>query len=95
MPLPPGTSEHQYLAVLEALLEQLSTFEPCYLVVSVGFDTYIGDPIGSFQIATDGFQKMGRCIRTLDLSTLVIQEGGYCVPDLGRNVVAFLSGLTG
>jgi len=95
VPLPPGTSESRYLATLEMLLDRMSAFEPLYLVVSAGFDTYVDDPIGSFQVTTDGFQEMGRRIRTLDLSTLVVQEGGYCVPDLGRNAVALLSGLTG
>jgi acetoin utilization deacetylase AcuC-like enzyme len=94
IPLPPGTSESRYLSALEMLLERLNAFKPCYLVVSAGFDAYVGDPIGFFQVTTDGFQKMGRRIRKLGLATLVVQEGGYCVPDLGRNVVAFLSGLT-
>ena len=64
-------------------------------MISAGFDTYARDPIGSFQVTTDGFWQIGERIRTLDTPTLVVQEGGYCVPDLGRNLVAFLSGLTG
>jgi acetoin utilization deacetylase AcuC-like enzyme len=94
MPLPPGTCERRYVAVLEALLEQLVSFKPHYLVVSAGFDTYVHDPIGSFRVTTGGFGQIGRRIRSLDLPTLVVQEGGYCVPDLGQNVIAFLSGLT-
>jgi acetoin utilization deacetylase AcuC-like enzyme len=53
----------------------------------------IDDPIGIFHLTTDGFNEIGRRIRTLNEPTLVVQEGGYCVPDLGRNVVTFLEGL--
>ena len=95
LPLPPGICESRYLAALDTLVEWLVSFKPRCLVVSAGFDTYIHDPIGSFQVRTDGFWQIGRRIRKLGISTLVVQEGGYCVPDLGQNVVAFLSGLTG
>jgi acetoin utilization deacetylase AcuC-like enzyme len=95
LPLPPRTGERRYLAALDTLVWQLASFEPRRLVVSAGFDTYIHDPIGSFQVTTDGFWQIGRRIHKLDLPTLVVQEGGYCVPALGQNVVAFLSGLTG
>jgi acetoin utilization deacetylase AcuC-like enzyme len=95
VPLPPGTSEGRYLAALDTLFERLVSFKPRRLVVSAGFDTYVHDPIGSFQVTTSGFWQVGVRVRELDIPTLVVQEGGYYVPDLGRNVVAFLSGLTG
>ena len=63
--------------------------------MSAGFDTYVHDPISTFGVTTDGFYEIGRRIRALDVPTLVVQEGGYHVPDLGRNVVAFLRGLGG
>ncbi len=93
MPLSPGTDQGRYLSALETLLVRLTAFNPQWLIVSAGFDTYIGDPIGTFQLTTAGFNKVGQRIRTLNVPTLVVQEGGYCVPDLGRNVAAFLKGL--
>ena len=93
VPLPPGTGQDRYLSNLDTLLTRLVEFDPQRLVVSAGFDTYIADPIGTFQLTTAGFNKVGRRIRTLNVPTLVVQEGGYCVPDLGRNVAAFLKGL--
>ena len=95
MPLPAGISQDRYLSTLQALLEHLASFAPHWLVISAGFDTYIHDPIGAFQITTAGFRKMGEHIRELDIPTLVVQEGGYHVPDLGLNVLAFLEGLFG
>ena len=95
VPLPPGTSQSEYLDALETLLEQLILFEPHWLIVSAGFDTYVHDPIGTFQVTTSGFHEIGRHIGELNLPTLIVQEGGYCVPDLGQNVIAFLRGLAG
>lgn len=56
---------------------------PLVLNVSDGFDTYIADRIGTFQLTAAGISEVGRRIRALDVPTLVVQEGGYCVPNLG------------
>jgi acetoin utilization deacetylase AcuC-like enzyme len=95
VPLPPRTSQERYISVLEILFERLISFDPRWLIVSVGFDTYVHDPVGTFQIATAGFSEIGCRVHALKKPTLAIQEGGYHVPDLGPNVVAFLSGLAG
>ncbi len=95
VPLPHGTDQARYMAALEGLLEHVRAFDPAWVVVSAGFDTYLYDPIGTFQITTEGFYEIGLHIRALDKPTLVIQEGGYHVPDLGRNVVALLRALAG
>ena len=95
VPLSPGTGQDRYLSALDTLLARLIAFNPLWLIVSAGFDTYIDDPIGTFRLTTACFNEIGRRIRTLNVPTLAIQEGGYCVVDLGRNVVAFLEGLVG
>ena len=95
IPLPPGISQSQYIAALESLLQHLTDFDPRWLIVSAGFDTYVDDPISTFQVTTMGFREIGQRIGAFDRPTLVVQEGGYCVPDLGLNVVTFLLGLMG
>jgi acetoin utilization deacetylase AcuC-like enzyme len=92
-PLAPGTTQDAYLVALEILLERISAFDARWLVVSAGFDTYIHDPISTFQITTDGYGKIGGRIRALDVPTLVVQEGGYHIPDLGWNAVNLLRAL--
>jgi acetoin utilization deacetylase AcuC-like enzyme len=94
VPLSPGTGQDRYLSALDTLLACLIAFNPLWLIVSAGFDTYIDDPIGTFHLTTASFSEIGRRIQALNIPTLVVQEGGYCVPDLGRNVAAFLKGLT-
>jgi acetoin utilization deacetylase AcuC-like enzyme len=93
VPLRPGIDEEQYLLALDLLLARLVAFGPHWLIVSAGFDTYIHDRIGTFQVTTSGFCDIGRRLGELAIPTLVVQEGGYCIADLGRNVVAFLRGL--
>jgi acetoin utilization deacetylase AcuC-like enzyme len=93
VPLDPGTTEREYLAALEGLLERVARFDPRWLVVSAGFDTYVEDPISAFEITTAGFRHIGARIRALAKPTLVVQEGGYHVPHLGQNVVALLGAL--
>jgi acetoin utilization deacetylase AcuC-like enzyme len=38
---------------------------------------------------------MGAAIATLELPSVVLQEGGYAVDALGANAVAFLDGIRG
>jgi acetoin utilization deacetylase AcuC-like enzyme len=95
VPLQPGASQGAYLSALEDLLARLVSFESHWLIVSAGFDIYIHDPVGTFQVSTAGFRKIGAHLGNIGLPTLVVQEGGYHVPHLGRNVVALLSGLVG
>ena len=67
---------------------------PDGLVVSAGFDTAIGDPIGAFQLSQDGLAEVGARIASLGLPTVIIQEGGYLVERLGENAAAFLNAFT-
>jgi acetoin utilization deacetylase AcuC-like enzyme len=66
---------------------------PDYVLISAGFDTFGGDPLSKFQLTTSGFERIGRRIASLKRPTLVAQEGGYAVEQLGLNVVSFLRGL--
>ncbi len=92
--LPAGTRGPEYLHLLEqVVLEALHTFDPAFLVLSAGFDGYEKDPVGAFQLTTDDFEAIGGVLATLDLPTVVVQEGGYYTPDLGSNAGALLTGL--
>jgi acetoin utilization deacetylase AcuC-like enzyme len=94
-PLPPGTGDAQYLAVLDEALAVVRAFRPQYLIVSAGFDTVEGDPAGGFCLTCEGLARAGEKIAELDLPTLIVQEGGYLLDTLGRAAVAFLQPLAG
>jgi acetoin utilization deacetylase AcuC-like enzyme len=63
------------------------------LILSLGFDTFDGDPIADLALQTADYEVIGRMIGSLDRPTIVLQEGGYAVEALGANAVAFLRGL--
>jgi len=89
-PLPAGIDDDGYLAVLAQALEVIGAYAPDYLVVSLGLDTFDGDPVGGFKISRNGLSEIGNRINSLWLPTVIVQEGGYLIDKLGENAVAFL-----
>jgi acetoin utilization deacetylase AcuC-like enzyme len=62
------------------------------LVVSLGVDTYQGDPISQFRLQHEDYLRMGASIAALDVPALFVFEGGYAVDALGVNVCNVLTG---
>jgi acetoin utilization deacetylase AcuC-like enzyme len=94
LPLEAGVTNGRYLEVLEHALAAIAEFAPRFLVLSAGFDTFGGDPIGDFALTADAFPHIGRRIAALGLPTLVVQEGGYAIAALGENAAGLLRGLS-
>lgn len=92
LPLPRGTGDEAYLEALRTAFTRIGSFAPGALVVALGLDAYEGDPLAGLAITTPGFGAIGRAIGELGLPTLLVQEGGYLAPELGANLVSFLSG---
>lgn len=90
LPLPHGTADADYLPALDRALAAIRRFDPEVLLISLGFDAYEKDPLGVLAISTDGFAEIARRIAALGRPTVLVQEGGYHVGDLGRNLSAFL-----
>lgn len=93
-PLRQDTSRDEYIRALQVAIDDVNSFDPDYLVLSLGFDTYVGDPIAGFDLEIQDFRLIGALISELVYPTLLIQEGGYCVEDLGEIATNFLAGLT-
>lgn len=94
-PLPQDTDNELYDQTVKKALLIIKKYQPEYLLVSAGFDTYEKDPIGAFRLTTPYYQKIGKQIKNLDIPTLIIQEGGYATGMLGENVLSLLTGLHG
>lgn len=92
LPLPEGTDWRRYQRALETALAAISRFAPEHLIVSLGVDTFAGDPISRFQLNSNDFSIMGRQIAQAGLPTLFLMEGGYAVDDIGCNVMNVLTG---
>ena len=88
-PLPAGTEGTAYLAALADACAAITHFAPDALVVSLGVDTALEDP-DSFRLTGDDFTGIGRAIGALRVPTVVVQEGGYSLEVIGRNVVNVL-----
>jgi acetoin utilization deacetylase AcuC-like enzyme len=90
-PLPIGTDGKLYETTLLDALAVIGSYKPGRLVVSLGVDTFIDDPISGFRLETDDFTKMGSLLGQLRFPTLFVMEGGY-YPKLGDIVAGVLGG---
>ena len=94
-PLPVGVANDDWFAALEQALGRLTAFRPDLLIVSLGVDTYGGDPISHFKLDEPEFRRLGARLAAFGAPTLFLQEGGYATEAIGRNVVAVLGGFEG
>jgi acetoin utilization deacetylase AcuC-like enzyme len=95
LPLPAGTDDEAYLAVLDRALEALLAVPGSVIVVSLGFDTFALDPLGDFSLTTEGYHEAGRRVAATGRRLVILQEGGYHRPSLGDNARAWLRGAEG
>jgi acetoin utilization deacetylase AcuC-like enzyme len=91
--LPQGTDTSRYLAALELSLGRIQDYKPQALVLSLGFDTALGDPYGGFEIPPEGFREIGAMLRSFAAPTVIVQEGGYLLEKLTENSAQFFTGL--
>ena len=80
----------EFFAELERSLQDAGNFD--VLGCSAGFDTYVHDWGGI--LFTADYHRIGAMIASANSKTFVILEGGYYIPDLGKNVRSFLQGMT-
>jgi acetoin utilization deacetylase AcuC-like enzyme len=88
-PLPAGTTWREYGPALEAALAAVRRFGPDGVVVSLGVDTAL-EEADTFCLVADDYRRLGAALAALAVPTVVVQEGGYCLDVLGRNVAAVL-----
>lgn len=92
LPLPRGTGFARWREALAEALDAVAAHGAQALVVSLGVDTFEGDPISGFQLASEDYLRVGAQIAAAGLPTLFVLEGGYAVAEVGRNVVNVLQG---
>ncbi|NYZ14919.1 histone deacetylase family protein [Azospirillum sp. RWY-5-1] len=95
LPLPWGTDWPAYAEALSIAASRIQEFTPDALVVSLGADTYEGDPISRFRLTMEDFPRIGAMIERIGLPTCFVMEGGYAVDALGVNIVNVLTGFEG
>jgi acetoin utilization deacetylase AcuC-like enzyme len=101
VPLRPGADDALYVRVFRDLLCPVArSFRPELILVSAGFDPYVGDPLGEMKVTPEGFACLTRVL--LDLADewcggrlVMVLEGGYNVQGLTKCVRAVLLELLG
>ncbi len=92
LPLPRGTDDRTYLDTLDVALAQITSFGADVIVVALGLDAYVDDPLKGLAITTPGFARIGSAIAKLGLPCLFVQEGGYLCDALSDNLTSVLEG---
>ena len=92
LPLPAGTGAAAWMLALESACIKLAGSGPEALVVSLGVDTFAGDPLSHFTLQSADFLRIGERIAQLGLPTAFVFEGGYAVGEIGINAVNVLEG---
>ena len=82
IPLPAGTESREYFDAFEHALKKIKEFKPDYILTSAGFDSYLGDPIGQFNLQTKDFYEITKRIlvyakKYCNGKIGSILEGGY------------------
>jgi D-alanine--D-alanine ligase len=88
----PGTAETSSIRTgVTAIMPSGQTY--ANRLAAAGFDTHEKDPIGSFKLQTEDYLALGNRFKSLDIPTLICQEGGYNLNVLGECVKNFLVGI--
>jgi len=98
-PLPSGSGRAEIMGAMEnRLLPEMKKFQPELVLISAGFDSRKGDPLGHFQLEDQDFADMTRLLRAVaDESAegrlVSILEGGYNLDGLASACRSHLQAL--
>jgi len=93
-PVAPETPRAEYANAIARALQKLTLSKPELLLVSAGFDGYVGDPLTQMTLECEDFAKFGKWLREIDIPAAAILEGGYS-DDLPELIDAFLTSWSG
>ena len=101
VPLSGGQDDRAFATIFKEIIVPVTRqYQPDFIIVSAGFDTYFGDPLGTMAVTEQGFACMAR--QLVDLAgeicngrLLVALEGGYDLRGLRDGVLAVLGELSG
>ena len=92
LPLEPGTGDDGWLAGVVSLIEWAVAGGARSLVVPLGVDAAHHDPESPLEVTIDGYHEAGRLLGSMGLPTVIVQEGGYDLENVGPLVQATLAG---
>ncbi|HEV2834858.1 MAG TPA: histone deacetylase [Pyrinomonadaceae bacterium] len=92
LPLRAATPAADHKSAFEAALDEMSgRFSPDLIIISAGFDSHLGDPLGQLLLDDDDFVDMTRAVKQWAASNcegrlVSCLEGGYNLETLGETV---------
>ena len=92
VPLTPGSSDDVWLAGVDRLVDAARAHASEALVVALGVDAAADDPNSPLAVTPDGYREAGRRLGSLEIPTVLVQEGGYVLETIGPLVRATLEG---
>jgi len=83
LPLPPGTTEKEYLQALDSVLPLAKKFPHDLVVLVLGVDTFKEDPLAEFKLEIGSYRQIGERFKKFP-RLAVMFSGGYSpkTPDL-------------
>lgn len=100
LPLRAATPAEQQKRAFEAALEEMAaSFSPDLIMISAGFDSHLGDPLGQLLLQDEDFVDMTRALKQWAASScngrlVSCLEGGYNLETLGETVRAHVEELS-
>lgn len=100
LPLRAATPAEQHKRAFEAALEEMAaSFNPDLIIISAGFDSHLGDPLGQLLLQDEDFVEMTRAVKQWAASScegrlVSCLEGGYNLETLGETVRAHVEELS-
>lgn len=93
VPLPAGSQEEVLAAFRQGLVQAADKFKPDMVMISAGFDSRRGDPLGQFRLTDEDFADLTRIMMDVaekhaEGRIVSVLEGGYSLEGLGAGVVA-------
>jgi acetoin utilization deacetylase AcuC-like enzyme len=92
LPLAKGSGFAVWREALRTALRAIAAFGADALVISLGVDTFEGDPISGFGLRSADYLAIGEDIAAAGLPSVFVFEGGYAVAEVGINTVNVLDG---
>jgi acetoin utilization deacetylase AcuC-like enzyme len=96
-----GTSAHEYLEVVSAAVREIAQdYAPQFVLISAGFDSHEGDPLGGIGLRAEDFGTLTGTIVEAATSAaargvISFLEGGYNLSALAASTIEHLKALLG
>jgi acetoin utilization deacetylase AcuC-like enzyme len=99
VPLEGGQGDRDFLSIFQEILYPIGKeYSPDIILVSVGFDTYFEDPLGSMNVTPEGYALLTKVLLQLAQEcckgkVIFVLEGGYHLKGLADSVLAVIKKL--